>query len=90
MAENKFMNLLSDIDEKYIKNMTEEKESGQDKEEPYQTAEIITVEGKKKTVSFFRIFSYTAAMLLITAAVGFGMHFMKRDLPAESDNTTAA
>lgn len=90
MAENKFMNLLSDIDEKYIKDMTEEKGSMQEEEEPYQTAEIITVEGKKKTVSFFRIFSYAAAMLLITAAVGFGLHFMRGELPAENENTTAS
>lgn len=90
MAENKFMNLLSDIDEKYIKDMTKEKEGGQEDEEPYQTAEIITVEGKKKSVSFFRIFSYAAAALLITAAVGFGLHFMRGELPAENDNTTAA
>ncbi len=92
MAENKFMDLLSDIDEKYIKDMTEKKEGrkagGQEEEESFQAAEIVIVEEKKHTLSFARIFSCAAAVLLLTAAL-FGLNFIRDRLPAENENTTA-
>lgn len=82
------MNLLSDIDEKYIKELAEEKKSGQE-EEPFQKAEIVIVEKKKHSVSLARIFSCAAAIFLFTAAL-FGLNFIRDRLPAEKENTTAS
>lgn len=93
MAENKFMDLLSDIDEKYIKDMTEKKEGRnagrQKEEESFQAAEIVIVEEKKHTLSLARIFSCAAAVLLLTAAL-FGLNLIRDRLPAENENTTGS
>lgn len=86
MAENKFMDLLSDIDERFIKDMTGEKESGQE-EEAYQSAEIVNVGEKKRSLPFIRIFSYMAAALLLTAAVSIGAHLIREDLPVNPADT---
>lgn len=103
MAENKFMELLSDIDEKFIADMADErvkkktrkktvkkavkKDTGpkipKEKETPYQTAKIVTVNGKKRSLSFVKIFSYIAAALLITAAVSLGAHLIREKLPID-------